>query len=201
MRKSPSYMALLRPTRLSISEKSATYTINWSNTIIWQVSRVHILIKTSTNCSCNNCVINIGKKMDFANLNFPICTRLYYLINLFPIYTGLRSNIIKTIYCSEGTGSQKTWKLFLQAYDHFRFARPAKKAALTEHQKCTKLLVEMTSSMMHIFVFLQKIWVIQTSTHLNFIFLPKFVWRLTNTEYVLQALFDTSCSRFVLYLI
>ena len=30
-------MASLRPTRLSISEKSATYMIKWSNTIIWQV--------------------------------------------------------------------------------------------------------------------------------------------------------------------
>ena len=30
-------MALFRPTCLSISEKSATYTIKWSYTIIWQV--------------------------------------------------------------------------------------------------------------------------------------------------------------------
>ena len=30
-------MALLRPTRLLISEKSATYTIKWSYRIIWQV--------------------------------------------------------------------------------------------------------------------------------------------------------------------
>ena len=30
-------MALLRPTRLLISEKSASYTIKWSYTIIWQV--------------------------------------------------------------------------------------------------------------------------------------------------------------------
>ena len=37
MRKHPSYTALLRPTRLLISEKSATYTIKWSYTIIWQV--------------------------------------------------------------------------------------------------------------------------------------------------------------------
>ena len=36
MRKYPSYTALLGPTRLLISEKSATYTINWSYTIIWQ---------------------------------------------------------------------------------------------------------------------------------------------------------------------
>ena len=37
MRKNPSYMALLRPTHLLISEKSATYTIKWYYTIIWQV--------------------------------------------------------------------------------------------------------------------------------------------------------------------
>ena len=37
MRKNPSYMALLRPTRLLISEQSATYTIKWSYIIIWQV--------------------------------------------------------------------------------------------------------------------------------------------------------------------
>ena len=37
MRKNPTYIALLGPTRLLISEKSATYTIKWSYTIIWQV--------------------------------------------------------------------------------------------------------------------------------------------------------------------
>ena len=37
MRKNPSYMALLRPARLLISEKSVPYTIKWSYTIIWQV--------------------------------------------------------------------------------------------------------------------------------------------------------------------
>ena len=37
MRKNPTYTALLGPTRLLISEKSATYTIKWSYTIIWQV--------------------------------------------------------------------------------------------------------------------------------------------------------------------
>ena len=35
--KNPSYTALLGPTRLLISEKSATYTIKWSYTINWQV--------------------------------------------------------------------------------------------------------------------------------------------------------------------
>ena len=30
-------MALLRPTRFLISEKSGTYTIKWSYTIIWQI--------------------------------------------------------------------------------------------------------------------------------------------------------------------
>ena len=43
MRKSPSYTALLRPTRLLISEKSATYTIKWSYTIIWQVRQGQLL--------------------------------------------------------------------------------------------------------------------------------------------------------------
>ena len=37
MRKNPSYTALLGPTRLLIFEKSATYTIKWSYTFIWQV--------------------------------------------------------------------------------------------------------------------------------------------------------------------
>ena len=37
MRKNPTYMALLGPTRLLISEKFGTYTIKWSYTIIWQV--------------------------------------------------------------------------------------------------------------------------------------------------------------------
>ena len=41
MWKNPSYMALLRPTRLLISEKYATYTIKWSYTIIWQVRVSH----------------------------------------------------------------------------------------------------------------------------------------------------------------
>ena len=36
MGKNPTYMALLGPTRLLISEKS-TNTIKWSYTIIWQV--------------------------------------------------------------------------------------------------------------------------------------------------------------------
>ena len=36
-------MALLGPTRLLISEKSATYTIKWSYTIIWQV-RVQVIL-------------------------------------------------------------------------------------------------------------------------------------------------------------
>ena len=48
MRKNPTYMALLRPTRLLISEKSATYTIKWSYTIIWQV-RVHSVARANLN--------------------------------------------------------------------------------------------------------------------------------------------------------
>ena len=35
--KKSTYSALLGTTRLLISEKSSTYTINWSYTIIWQV--------------------------------------------------------------------------------------------------------------------------------------------------------------------
>ena len=46
MRKNPSYTALLRPTRLLISEKSATYTIKWSYIIIWQVRVVTEFVKT-----------------------------------------------------------------------------------------------------------------------------------------------------------
>ena len=37
MRKNSFYTTLLRPKCLVISEKSATYTIKWSYTIIWQV--------------------------------------------------------------------------------------------------------------------------------------------------------------------
>ena len=44
MRKNPTYMALLGPTCLLISEKSATYTIKWSYTIIWQVTVIIIQI-------------------------------------------------------------------------------------------------------------------------------------------------------------
>ena len=48
MRKIPSYTALLRPTRLLIFNKSATYTIKGSYTIIWQV-RVCTVTKKSNN--------------------------------------------------------------------------------------------------------------------------------------------------------
>ena len=43
-------MALLRPTRLLISEKSATYTIKWSYTIIWQVRvfELYFILKISS---------------------------------------------------------------------------------------------------------------------------------------------------------
>ena len=41
--KNTSYTALLRPTRLLISEKSAIYTIKWSYTIIWQIRAPNIL--------------------------------------------------------------------------------------------------------------------------------------------------------------
>ena len=37
------YITLLGPTHLLISEKSATYTIKWSYTIIWQVRVAKLL--------------------------------------------------------------------------------------------------------------------------------------------------------------
>ena len=43
VRKNPSYTALLRPTYLLFTEKSATYTIKWSCTIIWQVRVVELM--------------------------------------------------------------------------------------------------------------------------------------------------------------
>ena len=49
--KNPSYTALFRPTRLLISEKSATYTIKWSYTIIWQV-RVFVFAFVSFQIIC-----------------------------------------------------------------------------------------------------------------------------------------------------
>ena len=42
MRKNPAYTALSRPTRLLLSEKSDTYTIKWSYTIIWQVRVIRL---------------------------------------------------------------------------------------------------------------------------------------------------------------
>ena len=51
MRKNSTYMALLGPTCLLISEKSATYTIKWSYMIIWQVRvRTFLLHKVRENC-------------------------------------------------------------------------------------------------------------------------------------------------------
>ena len=44
-------MALLRLTRLSISEKSATYTIKWSYTFIWQVRVFRKIIEFSDKIS------------------------------------------------------------------------------------------------------------------------------------------------------
>ena len=45
MRKKPTYTDLLGPTRLLISEKSVTYTINRSYTMIWQVRVVSTYIR------------------------------------------------------------------------------------------------------------------------------------------------------------
>ena len=52
MRKNPTYMALLRLTRtcLLISEKSVTYTIKWSYTIIWQVRVIMFGQSNKTEC-------------------------------------------------------------------------------------------------------------------------------------------------------
>ena len=55
MRKNPSYTALLRPTRLLIFEKSATYMIKWSYTIIWQVT-VHQIVPMIMNSPLNHLV-------------------------------------------------------------------------------------------------------------------------------------------------
>ena len=49
--KKNTYTTLLGPTRSLISEKSATYTIKWSYTIIWQVRVVTWGVK---NKSCPN---------------------------------------------------------------------------------------------------------------------------------------------------
>ena len=88
---------------------------------------------------------------------------------LIPQYQALLSNKLvldlqgitvkhKTINCFEGIlGPKKLKKCSARPMITFVLQGRQKKAALTEHQKCTKLLVEMTSSMMHIFVFLQKI--------------------------------------------
>ena len=70
MRKNPSYTALLRPTHLLISEKSATYTIKWSYTIIWQV-RVSL--------HCNTVVIHTV----LCLLWFHCIRRLSHLISKF----------------------------------------------------------------------------------------------------------------------
>ena len=62
MRKNPSYTALLRPARLLISEKSATYTIKWSYTIIWQVrvGKIGKIVK----------IVKIGKMVKLGKLYF-----------------------------------------------------------------------------------------------------------------------------------
>ena len=106
--------------------------------------------------------------MDFANLKYQAL-----LIILFPIYKGLRSNIRQSI-ALKVLGPEKLKNCSARPMITFVLQGRQKKAALTEHQKCTKLLVEMTSSMMHIFVFLQKIWVIQTRIWILFSYLNLF---------------------------
>ena len=83
--------------------------------------------------------------------------------------------------------------MFRQAYDHFLFARPAKKGCSYRTPKCTKLLVEMTSSMMHIFGFLQTN-LSYSNTHSNFIFLPKFVWRMYYMLFSTPLVHDLFCT-------
>ena len=48
MRKNLTYTTFLGPTRLLIFEKSATYTIKWSYTIIWQVRVSELVGKCSS---------------------------------------------------------------------------------------------------------------------------------------------------------
>ena len=55
MRKKSTYIALLGPTCLLISEKSATYMIKWSYTIIWQVT-VHQIVPMIMNSPLNHLV-------------------------------------------------------------------------------------------------------------------------------------------------
>ena len=47
MKENPSYTPLLRPTSLFISDKSTTYMIIWSYTIIWQVRYVYSKMRMS----------------------------------------------------------------------------------------------------------------------------------------------------------
>ena len=62
-REKNTYTTLLGPTRLLISEKSATYTIKWSYTIIWQV-RVSIAVNPQdvkmVNSTSVQCCVQTG---------------------------------------------------------------------------------------------------------------------------------------------
>ena len=51
-------MSLLRPTRLLISEKFATYTIKWSYTIIWQIRVLAMAAEVTLGCKFDNKISN-----------------------------------------------------------------------------------------------------------------------------------------------
>ena len=63
MRKNSTYIALLRPTRLLISEKSTTYSIKWSYTIIWQVRVSRLEPRT-------RCMLHLLKTDEFINYKY-----------------------------------------------------------------------------------------------------------------------------------
>ena len=79
--KNSSYTTLLRPKRLSISEKSTTYTIKWSYTIIWQVRVLEFwmwwLVKTLVEQS-NDCSSPISNDIFFS---FLLCLFIFPLPN------------------------------------------------------------------------------------------------------------------------
>ena len=72
-------MALLRPTRLLISEKSAIYTIKWSYTIIWQVR-----ISMYAELTCQNIFIVI-------DISSPKCN-----VEIYPWFVFLRKSWVLT---------------------------------------------------------------------------------------------------------
>ena len=80
MRKNPSYMALLRPTRLLISEKFATYTIKWSYTIIWQVRVLAMAAEVTLGCKFGNKISNFSYIFFNKKKAFTIKFHIYFSI-------------------------------------------------------------------------------------------------------------------------